>query len=85
MTRRDSFAALGGFDEAHGIINNDLDYCLKAWGSGLVNVYTPHARLIHHEAVSRAGLADDYDPAVFTGKWRDLFRRGQWRLPVQPQ
>src|SRR6266581_6186135 len=76
ITRRETFDELGGFDEAHGIINNDLDYCLKAWRGGLVNVYTPHARLIHHEAVSRAGLDDDYDAAVFTGKWRDLFLAG---------
>jgi ADP-heptose:LPS heptosyltransferase/GT2 family glycosyltransferase len=76
MSRRDSFAALGGFDEAHGVINNDVDYCLRAWQSGLVNLYTPHAKLIHHEAVSRAGLEDDYDAAEFVGKWRDLFLAG---------
>jgi ADP-heptose:LPS heptosyltransferase len=76
MTRRETFDALGGFDEAHGVINNDLDYCLRAWQRGLANIYTPHARLIHHEAVSRAGLADDYDPALFDSKWRDLFLSG---------
>ena len=76
MTRRETFDALGGFDEAHGVINNDLDYCLRAWQRGLVNIYTPHTRLIHHEAVSRAGLSDDYDPALFDSKWRDLFLSG---------
>jgi ADP-heptose:LPS heptosyltransferase/GT2 family glycosyltransferase len=76
MTRRDSFIALGGFDEAHGVINNDVDYCLRAWQSGLVNLYTPHVRLIHHEAISRAGLEDDYDATAFVGKWRDLFLAG---------
>jgi ADP-heptose:LPS heptosyltransferase/GT2 family glycosyltransferase len=76
VTRHDSFAALGGFDEAHAIINNDVDYCLRAWQSGLVNLYTPHVRLIHHEAISRAGLEDDYDEAAFVGKWRDLFLAG---------
>ena len=76
LTRRSTFEALGGFDEAHAIVNNDLDFCLRAWRSGLVNVYTPHARLIHHEAVSRASLADDYDVATFDGAWRDLFLAG---------
>ncbi len=76
MTRRDTFEALGGFDEAHSIVNNDLDYCLRAWQSGWLTVYTPHATLVHHEAISRAALEDDYDAAVFDGKWRDLFLAG---------
>ena len=76
MTRRETFDALGGFDEAQAIINNDLDFCLRAWRSGLVNVYTPHAALVHHEAVSRADLADEYDAASFDGRWRDLFLAG---------
>ena len=37
MMRRETFDALGGFDEAHTIINNDLDYCLRAWQQRLVN------------------------------------------------
>ena len=76
LTRRSTFEALGGFDEAHAIVNNDLDFCLRAWRSGLVNIYTPHASLIHHEAVSRAALADEYDVAAFDGKWRELFLAG---------
>src|SRR5207237_5530904 len=69
MTRRDSFAALGGFDESQAIINNDLDFCLRAWQRGMVNVYTPYATLVHHEAVSRSALDDDYDVAAFDDKW----------------
>ncbi|HEX3952881.1 MAG TPA: glycosyltransferase family 9 protein [Stellaceae bacterium] len=76
MTRRETFAALGGFDETQSIVNNDLDYCLRAWRSGLLNVYTPHATLVHHEAISRAALDDVYDEAVFDDKWRDLFLVG---------
>jgi O-antigen biosynthesis protein len=76
MTRRETFDALGGFDEAHGVINNDVDYCLRAWRGGQTNVYTPHARLIHHEAVSRAALEDDYDVAAFDSQWRGVFLAG---------
>ena len=76
LTRRETFDALGGFDESHGVINNDLDFCLRAWNRGLVNIYTPHTRLIHHEAVSRAGLADDYNAAVFDSQWRGAFLAG---------
>src|SRR6266704_44681 len=49
LTRRETFEALGGFDETQAIVNNDLDYALRAWQSGLFNVYVPHATLIHHE------------------------------------
>jgi len=76
LTRRGTFDALGGFNEAHGIINNDVDYCLRAWQSGLFNVYTPHAKLIHHEMISRAALDDEYDEAVFEGRWRHVFVAG---------
>lgn len=76
LTRRETYDALGRFDEAHGVINNDLDFCLKAWESGLLNIYTPHTTLIHHEAVSRAAMTDDYDAAVFESRWRDLFLAG---------
>ena len=76
MTRRATFDALGGFDEAHGVINNDIDYCLRAWRRGLVNVYTPHARLIHREAVSRAALADAFDATRFEDRWREVFLAG---------
>ena len=76
LTRRDAFDALGGFDETQTIVNNDLDYCLRAWRRGLANIYTPHVTLIHHEAISRAGLEDDYDALVFDTKWRDLFLAG---------
>ncbi len=76
MTRRETFDALGGFDETQSIVNNDLDYALRARQHGLLTIYTPHTTLIHHEAVSRAALDDDYDAAVFDGKWRDLFVAG---------
>jgi len=70
MTRRETFEALGRFDEAHAVINNDLDYCLRSWRKGLLNVYTPHARLIHHELASRSQLPEHYDGDKFTQQWR---------------
>jgi len=76
MTPRETFDSLGGFNEAHLVVNNDLDYCLRIREQGLNAVFTPHTRLIHHEAVSRAGMPDEYDAAVFDSKWRDLFLAG---------
>ncbi|MBV9150576.1 MAG: glycosyltransferase, partial [Alphaproteobacteria bacterium] len=76
MTRRETFDGLGGFDEAHLVVNNDLDYCLRVRRHGLVAVFTPHAKLIHYETASRAGMPDEYDATLFDSKWRDLFLAG---------
>ncbi|MGO9990993.1 MAG: glycosyltransferase family 9 protein [Steroidobacteraceae bacterium] len=76
MTRRETFETLGRFDESHAVINNDLDYCLRAWTSGLLNVYTPHARLIHHELGSRAHVQEHYDAVRFCERWRSVIALG---------
>jgi ADP-heptose:LPS heptosyltransferase/GT2 family glycosyltransferase len=76
LTRRDVYDRLGRFDEAHRIVNGDLDYCLKSWRAGLLNVYTPHSRLIHHELASRARLEDRYDARVFMDHWRGVIALG---------
>ena len=55
--RREHFEGVGGFDEEKLPISyNDIDFCLKLRARGLRNLYAPHARLIHHESVSRASL-----------------------------
>jgi len=76
MVRRDVFDALGGFDEAHSVVNNDLDFCLRAQQSGLHVIYTPHTTLIHHEMVSRANIRDIYDVKRFSHAWQSVFLRG---------
>ena len=76
LVRRAVFDQLGGFDEAHGVINNDLDFCLRAHRAGLRTLYTPHATLIHHELASRETMTEDFDTARFTGAWGSLFAAG---------
>ena len=76
MVRRDVFDRLGGFDEQHDVINNDVDFSLRARRAGLSVVYTPAVSLIHHEMVSRGELGDSYNSAHFEREWGDLFRRG---------
>jgi ADP-heptose:LPS heptosyltransferase/GT2 family glycosyltransferase len=70
MVRRAEFEAMGGFDEKHTIINNDVDYCLRSWERGKLVVYTPHATLIHHEEASRHRLGENFDGAAFASRWR---------------
>lgn len=58
VVRREVFLGVGGFDEVNLPVNyNDVDLCLRLAESSLRNVWTPHARLWHHESASRG--ADD--------------------------
>jgi ADP-heptose:LPS heptosyltransferase/GT2 family glycosyltransferase len=77
MTRRDVFEKLGGFNEAHRVINNETDYCLKAWREGLLLVFTPYAKLIHYERATRQTIeGEDYDAIGFETQWGGLFADG---------
>ena len=76
LMRRSVFQALGGFEEAHEIINNDLDFCLRAHRAGKLVVFTPYASLVHHEAASRDRLADVFDLGHFEARWSTLFAAG---------
>jgi ADP-heptose:LPS heptosyltransferase/GT2 family glycosyltransferase len=76
MTRRDVFEKIGGFNEAHRVVNNETDYCLKAWREGYLLIYTPYSKLIHHERTSRTNEGEDYDAAAFREQWGSLFADG---------
>jgi GT2 family glycosyltransferase len=58
LLRREVFDALGGFDERLPITYGDVDLCLRAREQGLLVVVTPHARLLHFEALSRGFSTD---------------------------
>ncbi len=48
------FRAVGGFDEDNlAVAFNDVDLCLKLSGRGWRTIFTPWARLVHHESLSR--------------------------------
>lgn len=76
LVRRDTFERLGGFEEAHQIVNNDLDFCLRVHRAGLLTVYTPYATLIHYELASRAYLKDVFDLTHFNAAWKTVFAAG---------
>ena len=76
LMRRSVYDALGGFDEAHSVVNNDLDFCLRAGVSGLRVVFSPYARLTHHELASRAAIGDVHDAARFQSAWATRFLKG---------
>jgi ADP-heptose:LPS heptosyltransferase/GT2 family glycosyltransferase len=76
LMKADTFEALGGFDEAHTVINNDLDFCLRVHERKLRCIYTPFAQLIHHELASRKDLKDEHDATGFNSRWSSLTAKG---------
>jgi GT2 family glycosyltransferase len=78
MTRREVFDEAGGLDENLPVDFNDVDFCLRVRRAGYRIVFTPYARLYHHESASfgrrlqnprelalmreRWGSALDHDP-----------------------
>jgi ADP-heptose:LPS heptosyltransferase/GT2 family glycosyltransferase len=76
LMRREVFDRLGGFDEMHPVVNNDLDFCLRVQRAGWRVLYTPQVSLVHHEMVSRSKLRDDFNSEHFDRAWRNLFLKG---------
>jgi GT2 family glycosyltransferase len=57
LIRRETYLRVGGLDEKLAVAFNDVDFCLRVRASGLRNVWTPFATLLHHESRTR-GLED---------------------------
>jgi GT2 family glycosyltransferase len=53
MVRRDVFDEIGGFDERFILCGSDVEICFRLIEHGYRIVYTPFARLYHHEAITR--------------------------------
>jgi GT2 family glycosyltransferase len=54
LTRKEDYFAVGGLDESFLPVNfNDVDFCLRLRARHKRVVFTPHAKLLHHESVSR--------------------------------
>lgn len=49
---RDSFAALGGFDEKYFLHVEDVDICRRAAEAGGETLFAPAARALHHRSTS---------------------------------
>lgn len=52
--KKEVYKEVGGFDEKGlPIAFNDVDFCIRVMKAGYLNLWTPHARLTHHESLSR--------------------------------
>ncbi len=79
--RKSVYEALGGLDEENlTVAFNDVDLCLRVWEAGLKVIWTPYARLLHHESASRGSDqdADKIDRARREVAWMQT----RWRTAI---
>lgn len=77
LTRRSDYLEAGGLDEMRFPVNfNDVDYCLTLRSRGKRVVWTPAARLYHHESASRGRDQIGDKAARFERELRNL--RNKW-------
>ncbi len=87
--RRSVFDAVGGFDAAELAVDfSDIDLCLKAGAAGFRTVWTPHARLLHHESASRGPYLTaakkarwEAEAAVMRARWGELLHHDPYYNP----
>jgi GT2 family glycosyltransferase len=82
LTRRDVFDEVGGFDEERlPVTYNDVDLCLKMRRAGYLIVYTPFARLYHHESASRRRTVEPMEAEVMQERWPEILQRDPYYNP----
>ncbi|MCP4699957.1 MAG: glycosyltransferase [Gammaproteobacteria bacterium] len=79
LVRRSAFEAADGFDENLHVGFGDTDLCLRLREKGYQCLFTPYARLIHHESATRGTQQDDPHPLdsdFFLKRWQGLLQKG---------
>jgi GT2 family glycosyltransferase len=92
MIRRTAFEAVGGFDEQYELLFSDVGLCLSVHAAGWRIVYTPHARLIHHEAATHQRRMPHGDLLRASQAFLPFLQQGdpyynpnltvRWRIPL---
>jgi GT2 family glycosyltransferase len=75
VIRRDVFDAVGGLDETLTVAFNDVDFCLKVRAAGYRNLWTPFAKLVHHESASRGRDLTPAKAKRFVAEYAAMQRR----------
>jgi GT2 family glycosyltransferase len=83
LVRRAVFQEIGGFDEKDLAVSyNDVDFCLRLRGRGYSIIYTPHARLLHHESASRGYKRGNPNEArLIRERWAAMVARDPFNNP----
>lgn len=85
MIKKNLFKEVSGFDKKNlSTIFNDIDLCLKIRKKGYLVIYTPFAKLYHHESVSRGY---DITPQIkkeiefMMTKWKKVIEKDPYYNP----
>ena len=84
VLRKDTFEAVGGFDETLAVAYNDVDLCLRLGARGFRNVWTPYAELYHFESVSRGDDLHGANLPRFRAESQAMRDRWQGLLDADP-
>jgi O-antigen biosynthesis protein len=82
LTRREVFEEVGGFDEERlPVTFSDVDLCLKMRRAGYLIVYTPFAKLYHHESATRRRSVEALETEVMRERWPEYLERDPYYNP----
>ncbi|OGO10983.1 MAG: hypothetical protein A2030_06840 [Chloroflexi bacterium RBG_19FT_COMBO_50_10] len=76
MMRKAVYEQVGGFDENYLLAFNDIEICLRTIQAGYRVVYTPFARLIHHEGATRSTYKPAADISLASQHLKPLIEQG---------
>jgi GT2 family glycosyltransferase len=76
MIKAEIFAKVGGFNADFRLGLNDVDLCLRLLKMGLYNVYTPHARLVHYESMTRGEYIEEKEIELFKNLYQEIISKG---------
>jgi O-antigen biosynthesis protein len=76
MMRRADYLAADGLEELFQSHYQDVDLCLRLRSKGQQIVYTPRARLVHHESATRGNKYNLVDRLLLLDRWGSLVGEG---------
>jgi GT2 family glycosyltransferase len=82
LVARSLFDEVGGFDEEHlPMAFQDVDLCLKMHEKGYRIIYTPHAKLYHHESATKTTIAYEREVDYMKNRWSTYIENDPYYNP----
>lgn len=76
--QRKKYNEIGGLDQKNlKVAFNDVDFCLRLMEAGYRNLYTPFAKLVHHESISRGRDDTPSKKSRFVGEAN--YMKNKWK------
>lgn len=75
VVRKSVYEEVGGLDPGLAVAFNDVDFCLRVQALGYRNLWTPYARLRHHESMTRGSDETPERRARFVSEVEFMRRR----------